>query len=67
MNKGRDMVLKVRGFFGEVGVELRRCAWPSRSELVESTIVVIISVILLAAFVGLSDGVVSMILRWILR
>ncbi len=57
----------MRGFLGEVNLELKKCSWPSRSELMESTVVVIVSVVLLAVFVGLSDGVLLALLRLVLR
>ena len=46
----------LRRFFGEVQAELKKCAWPTRPELYESTIVVTVSVIILAVFVGISDS-----------
>ena len=45
-----------RRFIGEVQAELKKCAWPTRAELRGSTIVVTVSVIILAVFVGISDG-----------
>ena len=55
-------------FVGEVKVELDKCSWPwdpnlsgfkKYKELVESTVVVIISVVLLAGFVTSSDWVLA--------
>lgn len=54
-------------FLGEVVTELKKCTWPTRQELIGSTVVVAISMILLGAFVGLSDGMLMGILRTILR
>jgi len=59
MNK----IEQLKSFISETGEELRKCVWPTRQELVQSTIVVIISVIILAAFVGLSDFVLAKLLR----
>ncbi|MBI2442029.1 MAG: preprotein translocase subunit SecE [Lentisphaerae bacterium] len=66
MNKIRTFIVKIVGFVGEVGVELKKSAWPTRSELQESTLVVIVSVILLGAFVGLGDLILMRVLRLIL-
>ncbi|MFA5203425.1 MAG: preprotein translocase subunit SecE [Lentisphaeria bacterium] len=41
----------VRDWYLQVVGELRKCAWPTRQELVESTLVVIISVALLSIYV----------------
>ena len=56
-----------RAFLGEVNLELKKCAWPSRKELMESTVVVIVSVVLLSAFVGLSDVVTMFLLELLVR
>lgn len=44
-----------RRFLSEVGSEMRKATWPDRQELIESTVVVIVSMLLMSAFVGLSD------------
>ena len=60
------MFSKITGFLGEVRGELRKASWPWESdpkikglkkykELVDSTIVVLIAMILLAAFVQAWD------------
>jgi preprotein translocase subunit SecE len=58
----------VRKFVGEVKVELDKCSWPwdpnqtgfkKYKELRDSTVVVILSVILLAGFVTSSDWVLT--------
>ena len=66
MNKIRAFIVKVAGFINDVGLELKKSAWPTRSELQESTLVVIMSVIVLGSFVGLSDLILMRILHLIL-
>ena len=66
MNKIQAFIVKVAGFINEVGLELKKSAWPTRSELQESTVVVIMSVIALGAFVGLSDLILMRLLHLIL-
>ena len=51
----RDRVERFRTFVGEVAGETRKSTWPERQELVESTVVVIASVLILSVFVGISD------------
>ena len=36
-------------------MELKKCAWPTRPELFESTVVVIVPALILGVFVGVSD------------
>jgi preprotein translocase subunit SecE len=45
----------IRIFFGEMVVELKKASWPSLRELRESTIVVLVAVLLLGAFIGIAD------------
>ncbi|MCX7819697.1 MAG: preprotein translocase subunit SecE [Kiritimatiellae bacterium] len=66
MEKIRALIGRSRGFLADVHAELRKCSWPSRTELFESTVVVIVSVVLLAAFVAVSDGLVVLVLQAIL-
>jgi preprotein translocase subunit SecE len=46
---------KVKTFWDEVVAETVKCEWPSRQSLMESTVVVIFTVVLLSVFVGISD------------
>ncbi|MCG2659789.1 MAG: preprotein translocase subunit SecE [Kiritimatiellae bacterium] len=66
MNKIQVFIVKVAGFINEVGLELKKSAWPTRAELQESTLVVIMSVIVLGIFVGLSDLILMRVLHLIL-
>ena len=66
MNKIQVFIFKVVGFINDVGLELKKSAWPTRAELQESTLVVIMSVIVLGAFVGLSDLILMRVLHLIL-
>ncbi|MSU46667.1 MAG: preprotein translocase subunit SecE [Lacunisphaera sp.] len=45
----------VRIFLGELVGELQKASWPTRSELKDSTIVVIIACALLGLFTAISD------------
>ncbi len=62
MKKVIDSLRKVKFFFGEVRNELLKSTWPTRNELVESTVVVILSVILFAVFVMVCDQVLRSII-----
>lgn len=67
MNKVGQMFSGTRTFFGEVQAELKKCAWPTRSELLESTIVVMVSVLIITAAVGLSDLVLLQFMNLVMR
>jgi preprotein translocase subunit SecE len=67
MKKIVELFNALRTFLGEVKIELKKCTWPTRQELLGSTMVVAISVIILGVFVGLSDLVLMGLLRAVLR
>ena len=67
MNKLIEGVGSLRTFLEEVKVELLKCTWPTRKELFGQSLVVVISVIILGAFVGLCDVVNMNLLRYIIR
>jgi preprotein translocase subunit SecE len=50
---------QVREFVNDVRVEVGRVSWPTREELRDSTIVVIVTVLLVAVFVGIVDFVLN--------
>jgi preprotein translocase subunit SecE len=49
------MLNKVKEFFREVKVEIKKVVFPARDELVGSTWVVIITVIVISLFLGFVD------------
>jgi preprotein translocase SecE subunit len=61
--KKKGPVARIQGVVSETVLEMKKSNWPARSELIESTMVVIVSVLLMAAFVGVSDKVLLMLLR----
>ena len=63
MSKIAESFGAIRGFFDEVGAELKKCAWPTRPELFDSTVVVIISVGLLGGFVAVCDLLLRELMR----
>ena len=58
-------VIKIREFLTEVWVELKKSAWPTRSELVDSTAVVLVTVVLLGVFVATADLIFVQIIKWL--
>ena len=63
MNKIAETAGGIRVFFNEVGAELKKCAWPTRPELFDSTVVVIISVGVLAGKKATCDVVLRELVR----
>ena len=66
MGKLKAFLLRFAGFVNDVGVELKKSAWPTRSELLDSTAVIVLSVVGLGVFVGASDYVLAALIRMLL-
>jgi preprotein translocase subunit SecE len=58
-----------RIFFGEMVGELQKASWPTRTELRDSTIVVVLAGVLLGVFTSISDfaliNVVDLFTSWV--
>lgn len=61
------MFEKVQTFLREVRAELEKVTWPGRQEVQAATLVIIALVLLLAAFIGGVDFVVSRVLGLFFR
>lgn len=61
------MFKKVGGFLKAVSAEMRKVTWPSRSEIIRSTLIVLITIIIFAAVIGGIDVLFLQILNIFLR
>ena len=50
---------QVRDFVKDVQLESAKVSWPSREELRDSTVVVLITVVLVAIFIGIVDRILT--------
>jgi len=57
---------KIIAFFTDVVKEMKKVTWPKKDELRESTIVVLVTCLIIAAFIYLVDQAVSIALRTLL-
>jgi preprotein translocase subunit SecE len=57
---------KVKEFLKEVRVEASKVTWPTREELRESTIVVVVTVAIISAFTAIVDRVVVQLVTLII-
>ena len=53
------MIKKVQGFVTEVRAEMAKVTWPTREELMGSTGVVLMTMLILSAFIGVADFFLS--------
>lgn len=53
------MIKKAIQFFKECRLELKKVSWPSQKETINSTVIIIIVVVIFAVFLGLTDIILS--------
>jgi preprotein translocase subunit SecE len=63
MEKIKEFLQIAKQFFREVRVELKKVTWPSRKETIASTSVVLITVFLVAFFLGIVDLGLSRLIK----
>ncbi|MBI4823971.1 MAG: preprotein translocase subunit SecE [Nitrospirae bacterium] len=61
------MFKRIKEFFKEVKIEVKKVVYPSKDELIGSTWVVIVTVLIMAVFLGLVDIGLSKLVRMVLR
>ena len=54
---------KVKKFLKEVNAELRKVTWPTKDELIGSTIVTIVVSLIVAIFIGIVDRIITLVIR----
>jgi preprotein translocase subunit SecE len=62
-----EFATRVREFVQEVMLEFRRVTWPTRQELINSTVVVLALTVVVAFFLGGVDIGLSEVVQRILR
>ena len=58
-----SIIGKIRRFVAETAAEMRRCTWPDRRQLAESTLLVVVAMLVLACFVAGVDEVARVVIR----
>ena len=62
----KGVLLRLRNYVLETREELRKCTWPTITELKGSTIVVMITIFLLGVFTVAVDRIISMLVLWMI-
>jgi preprotein translocase subunit SecE len=62
-----EYVDKARQFFNEARQELKKVTWPSKQRIATSTWVVLVMVIIMAIFFGISDYALGKFIKYILK
>ena len=58
---------RFREFIAEVWSELTKTTWPSKKEVTGTTLVVIVTVIVCAAYLGVVDIILSRAMNYVLK
>jgi preprotein translocase subunit SecE len=61
------MYEKIKNYFAETKVELKKVTWPKIAELKESTRVVIVATLILTVIIGAVDLVLNQIIQLVYR
>jgi len=59
----KNLLSSTVGFLKEVSTELKKVTWPSRQEVIGSTIIVCVVVAIYAVILGTMDGVFEAVIR----
>jgi preprotein translocase subunit SecE len=62
-----SVLTRITEFFREVLLEFKRVTWPSRQELTNSTVVVIVVTVVIAFFLGMVDIGLTKVVERVLR
>jgi preprotein translocase SecE subunit len=62
-NKSKKSIMgRIRQFIADTAAEMRRCNWPDRRQLMESTVLVVVATLILACFVAGVDEVARVLI-----
>ncbi len=56
-------VQRIRRFLNDVWIELKRCEWPTREQVIRSTMIVLGFILAAGAFIGVLDALLSWVTR----
>jgi preprotein translocase subunit SecE len=62
-----SLAAQAREFVKDVQIEFSKISWPSRNELRDSTVVVILTVMIVSAFIGVVDQLLNMLVHLLFR
>ena len=63
----KNPIEKIKQYYGETVQEVKKCSWPSKAELGQNTVLVIVGIIVLTTFIAVSDIALQYIIQGIYR
>ncbi len=67
MNKIKQLFEKIQLFLKEVKVEMQKVTWPTKAQILNYTIVVMIAVVVLSLIIGIEDKFLGWLLKGFLN
>jgi preprotein translocase subunit SecE len=61
----KNLIPRIKEYYGETVEEVKKCSWPTKSELGQHTVLVIVGIIILTGFITVSDIALQYIVRGI--
>jgi preprotein translocase subunit SecE len=61
------IIEKIKLFLNDIRIESKKVTWPARKELMASTLIVILTVLIITAFIALADFIFGKLITFILR
>ncbi len=55
---------KIRQFYFDTLQEVKKCTWPTNNELIESTVIVLVALVLVSSFIWGIDTVIQQLVRF---
>ena len=65
VEKIKDFFVSIPRFFGEVKVEMKKVSFPSRDEVVGTTVVVLVTSVIFAVYLWLADLVIVQLFKMV--
>lgn len=61
------MIGKIKEFSSNVVAEMKKVSWPTKEQLKESTVVVLVVCAVITSFISAIDQVMSAVITWVFK
>lgn len=58
---------RISKWFREMRSELKKVVWPSRKQVIQNTLVVLLCVLVVGVFIWIFDAVGNLLVQWLIR
>ena len=66
LSKFGEYPRRLRQFLHDVRVEMKLVNWPSRADVISTTVVVVVTVTFFGLYFAVTDGLFSRLIRWLI-